>query len=313
MAALEMKGTLTGVAKDMLAKDDKLILTFRVDPDETEYLGYFRQGENLRISVNQWFPKRSVSVNNLFWACVREIAQKLRHSEEEVYLDLIRNYGVSQRLLVPGEDAVEQLKGMWKMVEKKGEVSIGGKLYTEVACFYGSSSYTSDQFARLMDGVLEEMKNCEIIPPSKADIVNSLAVWKQMNNGDSSCDECRGNVDDEPGIKEEKPKRGRKAKEAEKVESAAAAPEPVVVPAEEAADEVPFDTATEDDAFPVETETASEEPAAEEMDLPVGVSVATIEFDEVPVEVETSAAPAVEVPMTPVSEGKKPMLRRKVV
>ena len=54
MAALEMKGTLTGVAKDMLAKDDKLILTFRVDPDETEYLGYFRQGENLRISVNQW-------------------------------------------------------------------------------------------------------------------------------------------------------------------------------------------------------------------------------------------------------------------
>jgi hypothetical protein len=225
MAVLDLKGKLTGVAKDLLSKTDKLTLTFTVDPEETEYLSYFRTDEELRIGVQKWFPKRSVSANNLYWSCIQEIAAKLRSSEEQVHLDMMRNYGVSTKVLVEPQ-YVAGLHEVWKLVEEGETVTIGGKDYVSCSCYYGTSKFRSDEFARLMDGVLEEMKQMELIPPSKADVVNSLAVWKAMSSGDSSCDEAKGNVYDE-ARGEEKP-----AAKKEKKKAAAAAPaEPVSEPA----------------------------------------------------------------------------------
>lgn len=281
MAVLELKGRLVGMAKDLLSKTERLTLTFAVDPEETEYLSYFRQDEDLRLGIKKWFPKRSVSANNLFWGCVGDLVAHLRGNnpetkEEDVYFDLLRNYGVCTKVLVE-PSFVEHLRKEWKLVDEGPTVTVGGKPYVECSCYYGTSSYTSDEFARLMNGTLEEMKACELVPPSKADVVASLAVWKAMNAGESSFDECKGNVYDESrGDGKESGKKKKKTEEP----VAAAGEIPDAVPDVPEAPEKAMEeaTAASADPVPVNNEVSGADPDAAFRSLP-GSELSMTEVD----------------------------------
>ena len=273
MAAIELKGRLMGVAKDLLSKDDRMVITMSVERAETENLAKLSVQDEISVSLRKWYPRRSVSANNLLWECVNEIAAvlangtgvKLRDEAQAVYLRMLRDYGVTTRLLVE-PSMVDRIRGEWKDLEECGIVRVGDRDMMECICCYGSSEYTSQEFARLLDGVISEMEQMDLIPPTKRDVAEAVENWEQLRTGKRTEEVCyKTAIEREDVVSEAKEENASAPKAAAAVEAAATEPEakPIApeAPAEPAPAEIP-DGISGEDVFATLDESKEEKSAA---------------------------------------------------
>lgn len=140
-------------------RGDTPVISFEVQaaPEDIEKF----KGKELEISIKQYRKKRSLDANAFLWKCLGEIAAVLRYDPWEVYLYMLERYGKFTYIEAPSA-AVADIQGMWREVKIVGEED--GR--TQLLCFFGSSTYNTQEFSRLLDGVLDEMKQLEIpIPP----------------------------------------------------------------------------------------------------------------------------------------------------
>ena len=154
-------------------RSEKVLLTFEVDarPEDAEV---FRQYEDLDISFDKHRERRGNQANALLWACLGEIAAALRTDAWSVYLYMLERYGRYTTVLVKAE-AVEGLQRVWRETRVVGEQDG----MTEVLCYYGSSTYDSAEFSRLLDGVVSEMKELGLPPPPSREMQAALAELKR--------------------------------------------------------------------------------------------------------------------------------------
>ena len=50
----------------------------------------------------------------------------------------------------------------------------------EVLCFYGSSTYTTEEFSRLLDGVVSDMKELGLTPPPSREMQAALEELRRQ-------------------------------------------------------------------------------------------------------------------------------------
>ena len=164
---MKTRGRLTGVQVPF--RSEKVLLTFEVDarPEDAEA---FRKYEDLDIIFDKHREKRGNQANALLWACLGEIAAALRTDAWSVYLYMLERYGRYTTVLVKAE-AVEGLQRVWRETRVVGEHDG----MTEVLCYYGSSTYDSEEFSRLLDGVVGEMKELHLPPPPSREMQAALA------------------------------------------------------------------------------------------------------------------------------------------
>lgn len=122
--------------------------------------------EKLDIEIKQHREKRSLNANSYFWALVTEIANVTRSSKEEVYIDMLRNYGQSDMVSVLSHIDVSSY---FKYYEEAGTSRLNGKDFTHYKVFKGSSEYDTKEMSILIDGVVSECKQLgiETIPPEE--------------------------------------------------------------------------------------------------------------------------------------------------
>ena len=98
---------------------------------------------------------RSLSQNAYMWQLINEIGVKVRKSKEEVYLDLLKNYGQGIYVKIRAEI---NPKNYFKYYTKEGEDNncIFYKVYR------GSSEYDSKEMTILIDGLIQECKQVGI-------------------------------------------------------------------------------------------------------------------------------------------------------
>lgn len=171
---MESRGRLRSASKDILS--GKTLLTLEVDShvDLKELEG------DLRITTKKWREKRSKDANALFWACVGEIAAVLHEDKWNIYLALLRSFGRYTYILVP-EQAVDRIKEMWREVEEVGEVDVNGRKSKQLLCYYGSSTYDTAEFSRLLTGTMQEMDSLEIPRPDGREIRRALEEWEKSH------------------------------------------------------------------------------------------------------------------------------------
>lgn len=164
---MKTRGRLVGIQVPF--RSEKTLLTFEVDarPEDAEA---FRQYEDLDVSFDKHREKRGNQANALLWACLGEIAAALRADVWSVYLYMLERYGRYTTVLVKAE-AVEGLQRVWRETRVVGERDD----MTEVLCYYGSSTYDSSEFSRLLDGVVGEMKELHLPPPPSREMQAALA------------------------------------------------------------------------------------------------------------------------------------------
>lgn len=164
-----MKGRLKDLARDYTT--GKARLTFEVDGSLPE----IPEGE-LEINIKRWKERRSLDANALFWHCIGEIANAVGETNWKTYLSLLKDYGQFTYICVHPQ-AVDAVKRQWREVEELGEISINGTKAVQLLCYYGSSTYNTAEFSRLLDGTMEEMRQLGLQTPVDEQIERTLKEW----------------------------------------------------------------------------------------------------------------------------------------
>lgn len=152
---MKCAGKIQNIARTLDGKTlATLILLTR--PENVERYAQY----NLDVSFDRHRESRSKQANKFLWACINDICNATFEDKDKVYLDLLRHYGQFTLVRIP-KDAIDLLKRQWREVEVVGEVD--GKL--DVLCFFGSHTYNSKEFARLLEGVKDMMRSAGLEPP----------------------------------------------------------------------------------------------------------------------------------------------------
>ena len=125
--------------------------------DIIQYL--YNQDKEKKFTIKEFKEKRSLDQNAYAWKLITEIGNVLRKSKEEVYLQMLKDYGQSE--IVSILSSIEP-KGYFKYYEKIGTGIVNNKEFTHYKIFKGSSEFDSKEMTILIDGIIQECKQLGI-------------------------------------------------------------------------------------------------------------------------------------------------------
>lgn len=123
--------------------------------------------ENKTYEIKEYKEKRSLSQNAYAWKLITEIANIERLSKEEVYLQMLKEYGQSQ--IVSMLSSISPI-GYFKYYEEIGKGYISDKEFTHYRIFKGSSEFDSKEMSIFIDGIIHEAEQLNIPTLTKDDI-----------------------------------------------------------------------------------------------------------------------------------------------
>lgn len=129
---------------------------------------------DVEVTVEKYSESRTLRANAYLWALITKIANALRESKEDIYLDMLKSYGQGGVASVQEKDE-ERFTRSYKYHEYLGESPNKGKLFKHYQFWVGSSEYTRDEFSILLDGVIQEAKNLGIEVRPQEEIDSMLA------------------------------------------------------------------------------------------------------------------------------------------
>lgn len=149
---------------DDTGKIDKFLpLIFRLDKD-TVY----------DVKIDKHREKRSLNANAYLWKLVTEMGNVLSKSKEEVYLQMLIDYGQSEMVSILSEIDV---KGYFKYYKLAGTSILNGKEFNHYKIYKGSSEYDTKEMSILLEGVVQEAKNLGIKTKDDIELERMINKW----------------------------------------------------------------------------------------------------------------------------------------
>ena len=125
-----------------------------------ELLPYLWQlDKEKKYEIKEWKEKRSLNSNAYAWTLITKIGNELRKSKEEVYLQMLKDYGQSE--IVSILSSIDPV-GYFKYYEKIGTGEINNKSFTHYKIYKGSSEFDSKEMSIFIDGIVQECKSLGI-------------------------------------------------------------------------------------------------------------------------------------------------------
>ena len=109
--------------------------------------------------IKEHKQKRTLSQNSYAWVLINELANKMRISKEEMYIQLLEDY--SQCLMIPVEKG-KKPNGFFKYYKYIATTSINGKEADYYKVFKGSSEFDTEEMGIFLDGIIQECNNLGI-------------------------------------------------------------------------------------------------------------------------------------------------------
>lgn len=169
---MKTQGRLTGIQVPF--RSEKAVISFEVTADPADVERY--KDKELDITIVRHSKKRGLAANAMLWACLGEIAAAARTDNWSAYLYMLERYGKYSTVLIKAE-ALPDLRRVWRETRVVGEREDG---MVEVLCFYGSSTYTTEEFSRLLDGVVSDMKELGLTPPPSREMQAALEELRRQ-------------------------------------------------------------------------------------------------------------------------------------
>lgn len=111
------------------------------------------QNEETIFQIKEYKEKRSLSQNAYAWKLITEMGNVLKKSKEEIYLEMLKDYGQSEVISML---STINPKGFFKYYEEIGTGIVNNKEFTHYKIFKGSSEYDSKEMSIFIDGVIQE-------------------------------------------------------------------------------------------------------------------------------------------------------------
>lgn len=151
---------------DDTGKIEKFLpLIFRLDKD-TVY----------DVKIDKHREKRSLNANAYLWKLVTEIGNILNKSKEEVYLQMLKDYGQSMLIPVPRGTIPSRIT---KYYEFECSSQLNGKDADWYKCYIGSSEYDTKEMSILLNGVVQEAKNLGIKTKDDIELEKLIEEWER--------------------------------------------------------------------------------------------------------------------------------------
>ena len=119
----------------------------------------YEQDKEKKFVIKEFKEKRSLDQNAYAWKLITQIGNVLRKSKEEVYLQMLKDYGQSE--IVSTLSSISP-SGYFKYYEEFGIGTIKGKEFTHYKIYKGSSEFNSKEMSIFIDGIVQECKSVGI-------------------------------------------------------------------------------------------------------------------------------------------------------
>lgn len=173
---MRITGRIVGANIDF--KTGKPTISFEVNErqDFEAIVDEMRECEKLSIEIKPYRAKRSLNANAYAWKLIGEIANIVRASKEEVYLEMLKRYGQSEIVSVLAHIPIDQYI---KYCEEAGESELNGKLFKHYKAYKGSSEFDTREMSILIDGIVSEAKGLGIQTETPEEIARIKSLWDQ--------------------------------------------------------------------------------------------------------------------------------------
>ena len=152
-------------------------------PRIMEFVNTLEDDKEYSLVIDKAVKKRSNDANRYFWELVGKLSEKINVSPEEIYRTYIKDIGGNYEVMPIKDEAVETWKSIWRdrgigwQCDIIGESKLRG--YTNVICYYGSSTYNSKQFSRLIELCIEDCKTQGIETMTPTELESLMANYKE--------------------------------------------------------------------------------------------------------------------------------------
>lgn len=144
------------------------------------FFGSCAEDKEYSIEIKEHKKKRSLDANAYFWVLASKIAAKTRVEVTNVYRSYVREIGGNRTTVCVLENAADDFCSAW---QKNGIGWITEQMPSKiegcvnVICFYGSSTYDTEQMSRLIDLAIADCKEYGIEYMTPAELAKLLAAW----------------------------------------------------------------------------------------------------------------------------------------
>ena len=128
--------------------------------------------------IDHYKKKRSLNSNNYAWSLITQIADVLRSSKEEVYLQMLKRYGQSSVVSIT-EEAAEIFEKSVKYCERFGESILNGKNFIHLKVYMGSSEFSTSEMSIFLDGIISECNELKIPTMTDGELQQLKERWGQ--------------------------------------------------------------------------------------------------------------------------------------
>lgn len=125
--------------------------------------------------IEEYKEKRSLNANSYAWVLITKIGNELRKSKEEVYLQMLKDYGQSEIVSILSSINPE---GYFKYYEKIGSSILNQKEFSHYKIYKGTSEYDTKEMSIFIDGVVQEAEQLEIETKTPDEIERLKRMWK---------------------------------------------------------------------------------------------------------------------------------------
>lgn len=115
----------------------------------------YSQDEDSLFEIKELKRHRTLTQNSYLWKLINEIANQVGKTKEDVYLQMLKDYGQSEIISV--KSSID-ITGYFKYYEVICTID----KFTNYRIYKGSSEFTTLEMKYLLDGVIQECENLGI-------------------------------------------------------------------------------------------------------------------------------------------------------
>lgn len=111
------------------------------------------------IKIEKHKNKRSLNANSYAWELITQIANELRLSKEDIYMQMLKDYGQREYVCLSANVNPSRIS---KYYEENGKFKQNGSVYKSYMFYIGTSQYNSKEMSIFIDGLVQEARNLGI-------------------------------------------------------------------------------------------------------------------------------------------------------
>lgn len=142
--------------------------------NKKECINWLLENQSELFEVNVYKEKRNKDQNAKYYKLLNQLSKKLKIGVEELHFDMLKNYSTRFEMLVP---ATTEIRGI-EYYEKKSKIVKDGKEFYVYHVYTPSHELKTDEFAILLDGLIQDCKQQGIDTRSPDEIKREEAMYE---------------------------------------------------------------------------------------------------------------------------------------